>query len=176
MAPLWSQPQVPTHPILVHGSPQPEQTVVALLLLGELSGEGPDLGTSPCTDLPSWTIGVPAGGEDVLWGLGAGGELPHQLQPDAPVGPRHQDAASQRGHLQGGETVTVVTNRLHPAGLPPPWRDGSTGTAQGVVLGTHGDSDGVSSSPGTLPALGRAGGPGWEQCSWGHVSCITCSQ
>lgn len=42
-----------------------------------------------CTHLPSRTLGVTAGSKDVLGGLGAGSELPHQLQPDSAVGARH---------------------------------------------------------------------------------------
>jgi len=63
----------------------------------------PGSGPAPC---PAPTLTFPLGPSrsrqvaKMCWGgPGAGGELRHQLQPDAAAGPRHQDAPSQRGHL-----------------------------------------------------------------------------
>lgn len=41
----------------------------------------------------------------MLGGAGAGSELPHDLQPDAPVGPCHRDAPSSAAIP---DTVTVT--------------------------------------------------------------------
>lgn len=108
------------------------------------------------TDLPSWPAGVTACSEDVLRGPGAGGELPHELQPDAAVGACHQDAASQRRHPCGDTRRDWERSR----GQPRVWLRALMGT-------------GTMPEPALLPRVPQAQ-PGCQQNPAHRAGCLLC--